>query len=107
MEILSADEQKIYLTVFHDLLLWEINRLKEQSGNPAMLDYQISLLEKEDPAKYANRIGELKQRREEKLAEWKKNQNEISARQAELEVYEKGYEEIIGKGNNNETKNNL
>jgi uncharacterized membrane protein len=86
----GADEdKKIWATAFHSCLIWEINRLEQDEGDPAMWDYQISLLEKADSNKFAKKIRELKRTREKVAKKWVRNQKKIKIMEEELALYEK------------------
>jgi hypothetical protein len=86
---LSKEDREMYLGVFHDVLLVDINRLQDKAGDPAMLDYQIDVLHKINPVKFAGRIKELKARREAEFKKWQRCQKKLQPLFEELTVYEK------------------
>jgi uncharacterized membrane protein len=96
MNQLSKKDKEIYLGIFHDILLWEINRLEDKTGDPAMWDYQIKVLGKADPIKYARKINGLKRTRQSTLAKWQKNLKKIKDLKDELEVYERLLKKVRG-----------
>jgi hypothetical protein len=89
MKTSNDKDKEIYLSTFHDILIWELGRLEDSSGDPAMWDYQISILEKEDPIKFAKKIKELKDIRESVIKKWKRNSKRIEVMEEELAVYRK------------------
>lgn len=89
MKTITDEDKKIYLSTFHDILIWELGRLEDSSSDPAMWDYQISILEKEDPIRFAKKIKELKDIRDSVIKKWKRNRKRIEIMKEELAVYKK------------------
>jgi hypothetical protein len=94
MQNLTNKDKEIYLGIFHDSLIWEIGRLEDETNDPNMWEYQISILEQEDPIKFAKKIKELKQEREKFINMWQKNRRKIKILEDELGIYKKSLEEI-------------
>ena len=83
------DDLRIWSAVFHDCLRMEIHWLEQDREDPAMYDYQISLLEKSDPIRFASRIKALKGTMAKVSRRWTKNQSKIKQMEEELAVYER------------------
>ena len=94
MEVLTNNEKEIYLSVFHDVLLWEIRRLEDKSGDQKMWAYQISILGNEDPKKFALKIKELKTAQSNIAEKQNKYKKKIDIMNEELKIYEKHLERI-------------
>lgn len=92
---ITKQDKEIYLSVFHDTLLWEISCLQDKSDNPAMWNYRIEVLTKTDPVRFAKKIKELKKNLKIALTKWKKNHKKIEALGDELAVYEENLKKAM------------
>jgi uncharacterized coiled-coil DUF342 family protein len=94
MEQLTKQDKETYLSVFLDILLFEINCLQDKSDDPAMWNYQIEVLKKADPVRFAKKIKELRVHLVTALKKWRKNHHKIEALYAELAVYKNNLAKI-------------
>jgi len=94
MKQLTKKDKECYLSAFHDVLIWKIGRIQDKGNDPAMCNYQIEVLEKENPVKFAKKIKELKKTRNSILKKWQRDQKKIRVLEEELAVYEKHLKKI-------------
>jgi len=94
MNKISDSDKKVYLAVFHDCLMFDLNCLEEDAGDPAMWDYQIFILENENPKRFAAKIKRLKKEREIIGRKWGMSRKKIGILEEELAVYRRHLDKV-------------
>ena len=94
MKELSIKDKELYLNIFCDLVMVDMHDLEEDLGDDAMWEYQIQILEHEDPKKYADRIRELREILDKSAQKRVERQSKIDVLNEERLIYERHLKEI-------------
>jgi len=91
---IPIEDKRIYLSIFHDEIIREIDRIENGMPDINMFEYQIFLLNDENPNKYSGKISKLLSVKTKNIDKWKRNKKKIGELYEELSIYRKHLDKI-------------